>query len=83
MMWVGESILGHGRIVPPIEAEAAFAAVTPADIQAAAQACLRDGFRAVVAVGPVEATGEDLLGWFGGLREVDLTLAACLQRCRE
>ena len=65
MMWVGESILGHGRIVPPTEAEAAFAAVTPADIQSAAQTCLRDGFRAVVAVGPVEASGEDLLGWFG------------------
>ena len=64
MMWVGESILGHGRIVPPTEAEAAFAAVTPADLQTAAQACLRDGFRAVVAVGPVEASGEDLLGWF-------------------
>ena len=64
MMWVGESILGHGRIVDPTEAETAFAAITPAEIQAAAQTCLSDGFQAVVAVGPVEASGEDLLGWF-------------------
>ena len=65
MMWVGESVLGHGRIVLPSEAEAAFDNVTPADIQAAARASLREGFRALVAVGPVEASGENLLGWFG------------------
>ena len=65
MMWVGESVLGHGRIIDPAEAEGAFLAVTPADIQSAAQTSLRDGFQAVVAVGPVEASGEDLLGWFG------------------
>lgn len=64
MMWLGESILGHGRIVPPADAEASFATITPADIQAAAQSCLRDGFRAVVAVGPVKASEADLLGWF-------------------
>ena len=29
MMWVGESVLGHGRVVLPSEAEASFAAVTP------------------------------------------------------
>ena len=65
MMWLGESVLGHGRIVPPDQAEAGFAAITPADIQAAAQRCLRNAFRAVVAVGPLEVTGDDLLGWFG------------------
>ncbi len=66
MMWLGESLLGHGRIILPADAEAALAAVTPAEIQHAAQTTLRDGFRAVVAVGPVDTTGEDLLGWFGG-----------------
>lgn len=65
MMWVGESVLGHGRIVDPSEAEGAFLAVTPADIQGAAQASLRDGFHAVVAVGPVATSGPDLLRWFG------------------
>ena len=58
MMWLGESLLGHGRIIPPVEAEKAFAGVTAADVQAAARGRLRDGFRALVAVGPVEAPGE-------------------------
>ena len=65
MMWLGESLLGHGRIVPPADVEAAFAKLTPADVQAAAQACLRRGFRALVAVGPVENEGSELLRWFG------------------
>ena len=65
MMWLGESLLGYGRIMSPTVAEAAFLAVTADDLQAAARASLRDGFRALVAVGPVEASGEDLLRWFG------------------
>ena len=65
MMWLGESILSHGRIVRPEEAEEALAAVTAADVQAAARASLGEGFEALVAVGPVEAKGEELLRWFG------------------
>ncbi len=65
MMWLGESLLGHGRIVPPADVEAAFAHLTPADVQTAAQSCLRQGFRALVAVGPVETSGDELLHWFG------------------
>ena len=64
MMWLGESLLGHGRIVLPGDVEAAFAGLTPADVQAAAKACLRRGFRALVAVGPVEVGGDALLRWF-------------------
>ena len=64
MMWVGESVLGHGRIILPADAEASFAAITPADIQDAAQTILRDGFRALVAVGPVKSSEADLLNWF-------------------
>ena len=66
MMWLGESLLGHGRIVPPGDVEAAFAKLTAVDVQAAAKACLRQGFRALVAVGPVDSEGDDLLRWFGG-----------------
>ena len=65
MMWLGESILSHGRIARPEEAEEALAAVTPDAVQAAARASLQEGFRALVAVGPVEASGEELLAWFG------------------
>ena len=64
MMWLGESLLGHGRIVPPGDVEAAFAKLTPADVQIAARACLRNGFRALVAVGPVEISGDELLRGF-------------------
>ena len=65
MMWMGESLLGHGRIVGPHEAEEAFARLTAADVQTAARACFEQGFRALVAVGPVEAAEAELLGWFG------------------
>ena len=65
MMWLGESILSHGRIVRPEEAEEALMAVSARDVQAAARASLQEGFRALTAVGPVAASGEELLGWFG------------------
>ena len=65
MMWLGESLLGYGRIVAPAVAETALLNLTAADVQAAARATLQDGFRALVAVGPVEASGEELLRWFG------------------
>ena len=65
MMWLGESILSHGRIARPEEAEEALAAVTPDAVQVVARASLQEGFRALVAVGPVEASGEELLAWFG------------------
>jgi predicted Zn-dependent peptidase len=67
MMWLAESILGHGRVARPEEAEEALAAVTAADVQAAACDALRDGFRALVAVGPVTAAPAEVLGWFGSV----------------
>ena len=65
MMWLGESLLGHGRIIDPREAEEAFARLTPADVQTAARECFEAGFRAMVAVGPVETSENELLRWFG------------------
>ncbi len=64
MMWLGESLLGHDRIVLPADVEEAFTRLTPADVQAAAKACLHRGFRALVAVGPVEMGGDELLRGF-------------------
>ncbi len=61
MMWLGESLLGHDRIVAPAEVEQAILEVTPDAVREAARTSLRDGFRALVAVGPVAATGENLL----------------------
>ena len=65
MMWLGESLLGHNRIIGPHEAEEAFAKLTPEDVQTAARECFEEGFRAMVAVGPVEASEDELLRWFG------------------
>ncbi len=65
MMWLGECLLGHGRIIDPREAEEAFARLTPDDVQTAARECFEDGFRAMVTVGPVETSESELLAWFG------------------
>lgn len=42
MMWLGEQILGHGRLVPPEETRRRLAAVGPSEVRAVA----RDFFRA-------------------------------------
>ena len=65
MMWLGESLLGYGKIVAPSVAETAFLNLTAADVQEAARTTFGEGFRALVAVGPVKTPGEELLRWFG------------------
>ncbi len=65
MMWLGESLLGHDRVVDPAEITAAIGGVTREAVKAAACHCWREGFRALVAVGPLERTGEELLRAFG------------------
>jgi predicted Zn-dependent peptidase len=66
MMWLGESLLGHGRVMDPDEVARAIGGVTAAAVRAAACACLGEGFRALVAVGPLERSGEQLLRDFSG-----------------
>ena len=65
MMWMGESLLGHGRIIDPEKVRQELEAVTAAQVQETARRILREGFRALVAVGPVERSGADLLRAFG------------------
>jgi predicted Zn-dependent peptidase len=65
MMWLGESILGHGRVIDPDEVAGAIGGVTSEAVRAAAAASLREGFRALVAVGPLERSGAQLLRDFG------------------
>ena len=69
MMWMGESILGHGRIIDPEKIRHELEAVTAAQVQEAAQQVLRDGFRALVVVGPVERSESELLRAFGSVSE--------------
>ena len=80
MTWLGESLLGHGRIVEPDEARHALEAVSAAEVQIAAQECFgagnrsalsAGGRRALVVVGPFDGDEATLLRWFqrpGALR---------------
>jgi predicted Zn-dependent peptidase len=43
MMWLGEHILGHGRVLPPEQVRAKLAAVTAAEMRAVAAEFLRPG----------------------------------------
>ena len=72
MTWLGESLLGHGRIVEPDEARRALESVTAAEVQTAARACFgaagRDAYtggrRALVVVGPFDCGEETLRSFF-------------------
>jgi predicted Zn-dependent peptidase len=66
MMWLGESVLGHGRVIDPEEITRQLNRIDAAAIRAAACACGVAGFRALVAVGPLEHAAEELLEAFAG-----------------
>jgi predicted Zn-dependent peptidase len=53
MNWVGESLLCHGRILPPGEIRRRLAAVRPLDVREAARACLRPDRLSVAVVSPL------------------------------
>lgn len=54
IIWMGESILGYGRVLCPVEMERKLLAVTPADIQRVACHCLNRARLGVAIVGPVK-----------------------------
>jgi predicted Zn-dependent peptidase len=54
IMWMGESLLGYGRILDPTEVERAIAAVTAEEIQGVACHCLHRGRLGVAIVGPLQ-----------------------------
>ena len=58
MMWMGESILGYGRILNPSDIETKVCAVTSQDIQRVACHCLHRGRLGMAVVGPVKNTEE-------------------------
>lgn len=53
MIWMGESLLGYGKILDPAEIEQRLCAVTRDDIQRVACYCLNRGQLGVAVVGPV------------------------------
>ena len=62
MMWLGESLLGYGKILDPAEIELKVCAVTRDDVQRVACHCLNRGRLGVAVVGPVKDR-EQLEGW--------------------
>jgi predicted Zn-dependent peptidase len=53
MNWVGESLLCHGRILPPEEIRRRVASVRPLDVREAARACLRPDRLSLAVVSPL------------------------------
>lgn len=53
MMWMGESILSHGRVLDPEDVEQRLLAVTREEVREVAQTCLNRSRMAVAIVGPV------------------------------
>ena len=65
MTFIGECLLGYGRLVDPDEARRALEAVTAAEVQSAARAMFAGSPPALALVGPVEAGEAELRGWMG------------------
>ena len=62
MMWMGESLLGYGKVLNPAEIETRICEVTPADIQRVACHCLNRARLGVAVVGPVK-NAEEVRSW--------------------
>jgi len=54
IMWMGESLLGYGKVLDPAEIEKMILAVTPQDIQRVACHCLNKVRLGVAVVGPLK-----------------------------
>ncbi len=65
IMWMGESMLGYGKILDPAECERAIHAVTAEEIQAVACHCLNRGRLGVAVVGPSKDAAS-IEGWIAG-----------------
>ena len=61
MMWMGESLLGYGKILDPSELEKKVLAVEPHHVQQVACHCLHRGRLGVAVVGPVKQ--EEVTTW--------------------
>jgi predicted Zn-dependent peptidase len=62
LMWMGESMLGYGHILPPEEIEQRICNVTPDEVQGVARECLQRGRLGVAVVGPIKSA-DQLRGW--------------------
>ena len=54
ILWMGESLLGYGRVLCPVEIEQRILGVTRAEVQAVAGECLKLGRLGIAVVGPLK-----------------------------
>ncbi len=54
ILWMGESLLGYGRVLCPVEIERRILAVTRDEVQAVARECLHRGRLGLAIVGPIK-----------------------------
>lgn len=54
ILWMGESLLGYGRVLCPLEIERRIFAVTSAEVQSVAGECLKRGRLGIAVVGPLK-----------------------------
>lgn len=66
MMWLGDSLLIHGRLVDPGRMRERLGAVRAEDVREAARSILGGGLRGLVAVGPLKMGEPELLRHYGG-----------------
>ena len=64
-MWMGESLLGYGKVLDPAEVERRLLAVTPEEVRAVAEFCLQKGALGMAMVGPTLPDGTKVLEWVG------------------
>jgi predicted Zn-dependent peptidase len=62
IMWMGESLLGYGKVLDPSEIERRILNVTPQEIQHVACHCLNRARLGVAVVGPLKDE-EKITGW--------------------
>ena len=62
IMWMGESLLGYGKVLDPTEIERRILNVTPLDVQRVACHCLNRVRLGVAVVGPIKDK-EKISGW--------------------
>ena len=54
ILWMGESLLGYGRVLCPVEIENRILGVTPAEVRKVAGECLKRGRLGMAIVGPIK-----------------------------
>jgi len=64
MTWMGESLLSFGKVIDPHEVEQRLLAVTPEEVRAVAETCLKLSRLGVAVTGPAP-DAEKIRGWLG------------------